>query len=360
MTATARATVDIFRFRRMKLQVHKLAALFGASFALSASVAWGQTTLRLADSLPAGHVIAQLVTKPFMDQVQKESGGRISFQYFPGEQLGKARDLLMLTQSGVADVGYISPDYASDKMPLTAGFELPGIFLDYCQGTKALWAATHDGGYLQKKEFEPNQIVPIVMLMLPAYQILLENGRPVAGLKDLSGLKIRSAGGAMDFTLQRLGMVPVKMTPPEVYESMSRGTIDGAVFPYMSAMSYGMQPLVKQGSTSHNFGTVVLTYSIGFNKWRQLSLADQGVIMKVGRSISLGSCTRFSTVEKESADAFRAKGMKVIPLSPVDDSQLKTTFEKVSGDWAKSLDQRGKPGDETLSAVKQAIIDAQK
>lgn len=126
--------------------------------------------------------------------MEKQSQGRLKLQYFPAEQLGKAKDLLMLTQAGAADIGYVGSDCASDKMPLTAAFELPGVFKDYCQGTHALWSVTHGDGYLAKKEFAPNHVIPLLTFMLPAYQVVLSSARPAAKLQDLRGLKVRSAG----------------------------------------------------------------------------------------------------------------------------------------------------------------------
>ena len=54
-------------------------------------------TLRLADSLPSGHVIHELVAKPFMELVTKATNGQVTFQHFPSEQLGKAKDMAQLT-----------------------------------------------------------------------------------------------------------------------------------------------------------------------------------------------------------------------------------------------------------------------
>ncbi|KAA0890865.1 hypothetical protein [Pusillimonas sp. ANT_WB101] len=120
-----------------------MAALLLGSVGATAYAADSVTTLRIADSLPNGSYIYKLVTQPFMEQVEKETNGKIKFQYFPGQQLGKAKDMLKLTQTGMADIGYIGPSYILDKMPLSSTFELPGAFSDdSCQGFKAFWNMT--------------------------------------------------------------------------------------------------------------------------------------------------------------------------------------------------------------------------
>ena len=64
-------------------------------FSIAASLADAQDkiTLRLADTLPNGHVIHELAGKPFSELVTKLTNGQVVFQHFPAEQLGKAKDM---------------------------------------------------------------------------------------------------------------------------------------------------------------------------------------------------------------------------------------------------------------------------
>ncbi|WP_158284532.1 TRAP transporter substrate-binding protein DctP [Azospirillum sp. TSO35-2] len=312
-------------------------------------------TLRLADSLPSGHIIHQVITAPFIEAVKKETGGQVRIEHFPGEQVGKARDMLSLTQAGVIDIGYVVPAYASDKMPLSAGIELPGIFTDYCQGMAALYTLTHDGGYLETSEFAANKVIPLVTFLLPPYQIVLGTDRKIASLKDLSGLKIRSAGGPMDFMIKGLGMIPVRMAPPEIYESLSRGTIDGALLPYMSVESYGITGLLKSGTSQINFGTVALTYSIGAEKWKKLPEPVRTALTKVSADISKSACKSFEAVEGKLYAKLDNEGSRAIGFGPADQKEIAAIFDRAGSDWAASLDQRGKAGSAALAAVKQAV-----
>lgn len=61
--------------------------------------------LKVADSFPAGHYLVRLMLKPWMDDVTKRANGAVTFSYYPNQQMGKATDLLRLTQSGVVDIG---------------------------------------------------------------------------------------------------------------------------------------------------------------------------------------------------------------------------------------------------------------
>lgn len=312
-------------------------------------------TLRLADSLPTGHVIHEVVTKPFIEAVNRRTNGQVEIKHFPAEQLGKASDLLMLTQSGVVDIGYVVPSYASDKMPLTAVGELPGIYADSCRGTAAFWALTRPGQILAAKDFVPNSIRPLVTFMLPTYQIVLSTKRPVERLADLGGLKIRSAGGAFDLMLRAMQAVPIRMAPPEIYQSMSRGTLDGALLPYMSAVDYDVVGLLKSGTTDEPLSSVLLTYSISEAKWRSLPQNVQAALTEEGERITKESCSKFAKVEKESIEKASAKGVRLVHFSDEDAKTLAATFDKVKQDWAAGLDRRNKPGTDVLHAWEAAV-----
>ena len=336
--------------------------IFLCIFLVTAAWSYGScaevVTLRIADSFPAGHVFHKVLTIPFMEEVEKESNGQIKFQHYPGEQIGKAKDMLTLTQTGVVDIGSVMPDYVSDRMPLSAAFELPGIFPDYCQGVRAFWKVTHNGGYLEKNEFVPNKIVPIINFMLPTYQIIVSSREKLDSIKEFAGLKVRSAGGAMDFVLYNLNMVPVHMTPPEVYESMSRGTIDAAVLPYNSAKSYKLIPLLKSGTVGANFGTVVSSYSMTESKWKQLPENVRAILMKVGYEVSMAACAKFIAEENSALMEAKKNDVKEIKFSAVDEKVLSIAFEKAAQEWATSLDKRNKHGSETLAAVRKAIAES--
>ncbi|MFV0473262.1 MAG: hypothetical protein ACK5MQ_03510, partial [Pikeienuella sp.] len=111
-------------------------------------------TLRVADSFPVGHYIAENLLRPFMAEVTETTG--TEFEYFPAQQLGKAKDLLSLTQTGVADIGYVGASYVSDKLPLSSVGELPEAFTTSCQGSMAFWEIAKPGGALDQAEYAPN------------------------------------------------------------------------------------------------------------------------------------------------------------------------------------------------------------
>jgi TRAP-type C4-dicarboxylate transport system substrate-binding protein len=308
--------------------------------------------LRIADSFPPGHFMIRYTVKPWMEKVTKATNGMVEFEHYPAEQLGKAKDLLALTLSGVADIGYVGPSYVTEKMPLSAVVELPGSFPTSCAGTKAYWSLAKDG-LLYQKELAPNGIRLLFHLSLPAYQLLTR--KKFETLKDVENLKIRTAGGAMDLTVRYLKAVPVRMPAPEIYEAVSRGTLDGGILPIASVVAYNWGDVFKFSTIGQNFGSFVLDYVVSEKRWKTFPPNVQKAMLEAGEAVTMSSCVNMDQDEDSHFAKLKSQGMTMVRLSPSDENQLKSQAKEVALDWAKGLDARGKPASQILKAFEEAV-----
>ncbi|MGF7158848.1 TRAP-type C4-dicarboxylate transport system substrate-binding protein [Rhodoligotrophos appendicifer] len=319
-----------------------------------------EMTLRLADSLPASHVITRAVGKPFMDRVTELTNGQVKFEHYPAEQLGKARDILSAVQTGLTDIGYVIPSYVSEKMPLSAVAELPGGYPNACAGSAALNALTKEGGLLDQREFAPNKIKVLAAVVLPPYQAAFSGRAPVKTLADVKGLKIRSNPGPMELSIKALGGVPVRMTPPEIFDSLSKGTIDGLLLPYASIKSYGLDQDVKTVTQGANFGSVTITYSISDKKWKSLPENVQKAMLQAGEEVSKSGCAMFDEEEARLAGEFKEKGMVLLDFNAMEGDELSATFAKLGDEWAEILEKRRIPAKEVLDEFREQVAIAVK
>lgn len=336
-------------FRKGCLLAATLVAL-----AASAPAAYAQQVkLRVADSFPVGHFIPEVATKTWMAEVTKATNGAVTFEYFPAEQLGKAKDLLALTVSGVADVGYVAPSYISDKLPLSGVAELPGQFAESCAGTEAYWNLAKPGGILDKREFAPNGVRVLFAFVLPPYQFFLAKAK-LESLKSLEGLKIRPTSGGVE-VVRRLKAVPVQIPAPEVYESLSRGTIDGVVFPISSIFAYNLQGLLKYATIGESLGSFVATYAISGRKWKALPPNVQKAMADAGEAAMRRMCKYVDENVSKDTDKLRQQGVTMVQLPAADKKKLAELTTDAGAVWAESLDKRGKPGTEVFKAFRAAL-----
>lgn len=325
-----------------------------AALLLLTHAAGAQTKLRVADSLPANHFFVEQATRYWMSEVTRLTKRAVEFEYYPAEQLGKAKDILALTQSGVIDVGYVVPSYVSEKMPLTSVAELPGTYPTSCAGTLAYWKLARGDGYLARREYEPNGVKILFAIAMPPYQVF--SVRPkLDTLKVLEGQKLRTTGGALEATVQRLKGVSVRMTAPELHEALSRGTVDGMVFPTASVLAYDLAPLVKSATAGENFGSAVLTYMISSNRWNAMTPAVRQAMQDAGDAATRRVCAYADKEVENDTARIRQKGVAIAPLPASEQAALMPLTLVVRQEWAAQLDKRGRPGAETLSAFEAAL-----
>jgi TRAP-type C4-dicarboxylate transport system substrate-binding protein len=330
-----------------------LAACWTAMAGWQVSAAAQEVKLRVADSFPFNHFIAENITKHWMSEVERRTDGAVEFEYFPAEQLGKARDMLALTLSGVTDIGFVGPSYVSDKMPLSAVAELPGMFTTACAGTMAYWELAKEGGFLDENEFSPNGVRVLFALVLAPYQLYLRENH-FENIASLEGLKLRSSSGAVEL-IRNLGAVSVQMPAPEVYQSLSRGAFDGLTSPIASIFSYDWQGLVKYATKGESFGSFVVTYVISEDRWEKLPADVQKAMTEAGEATTRHGCQFADKDERSGGSKLEEAGITQVELSEEYRGKLNEASQALSTSWAKALDARGKPGTEALDAFRAQL-----
>ncbi len=338
----------------MLKQFATTALALAAAVSVAAAHAQATTKIKIADSFPVGHYLPKYITTPMIERLKANPAAKgIEFEYYPAEQMGKAKDFLSLVQSGVIDIAYVAPGFVSDKMPLSVVSELPLDFSGSCQGTMAYWNLAKPGGLLDKKEFAPNGVRLLFTTVLPPYQIITR--KPFSSLKDIEGMKIRASGSAKELVIKKLKAIPVLMPTPDVYESLSRGTIDGVLFPFNSLAPYEIHKLSKTGTIGENFGTFVANWVISEKRFQSLPPAVQQDLSAMGEQLTKAACTQVEKDEAGDIEKVKAAGVKLTPLSAADKATVATVMQDVAKDWADSLDKRGKSGTEVLNAFKAGL-----
>ena len=312
--------------------------------------------LRVADSLPtSGHWMVENATKFWMEAVTRATGGMVTFEYYPSEQLGKVKDMLALTQSGVADIAYVAPSHISDsKMPLSSVAELPGSFTTSCQGTLAYWRLATKDGILAENDLAPNGVRLLWSAVMPPYQIVTAR-KKVESLRDVEGLKLRAVGAALDITARKLKAVPVRVPSPEIYDALSRGTIDGVILAISSLASYNIYRLIKYATVDESLGSFVANYVISEARWKKLPESVQKAMMDAGEEATRRVCAALDRDLQTDIAKFKQQGMSPVHFPAADKKELQTRLASVQSEWAEEMDKRGKPGSEVLKAFHGAL-----
>lgn len=332
-----------------------LAAGLAVALALAAGPAQAQepVALKLADRLPPDHYIARYATLPWIEEVEKASGGAVKIQRFPSESLGKAKDMMTLVETGVVDMGEFFPGYLGDAMALSTVGELPGLVPNACTASLAYEALAKEGGPIDEAELKPAGVKMLYVVGLPQYELF--TSKEITDPASLEGLKIRSSGATMDAGLRTQGIVPIRMGAPELLESFARGTVDGTSFPAASIFSYDLQKLSKYGTVGGAFGSSITFYGISRKAWDRLSPEVQAAMLEAGERATRRTCELIDRDNEEALQRLADQGTTLVRFTPEQQAEMSARYAPVAEEWAAQLDKRGKPGSEILQRFREAV-----
>lgn len=222
--------------------------------------------------------------EPFMERVTNLTDGQVQFEFYPGEQLGKASDTLRLVESGVTDIAHFSASFATSKMSLSAIIPgIPGLYESTSQGAQAYRNIAYQSPVLEA-DYLDNGVRPVSTALTPFYDIF-NNQKEIKVPKDIEGLKIRAAGGVFSQILDQLGTIPVQISTADIYSAYNSGVIDGIHFGASNMGSFSLGELTKYATPGLNLGSGVHGLVINEELYQGLPEDIQEVFMQVGEEM---------------------------------------------------------------------------
>lgn len=334
----------------MKLETTVLNSL--AAFALmgGAALAQDQMTLKFSHVFPADHWLWAEGGKVFADEVEKATEGRIKIEVYPAAQLGK--QTVGVVQSGLAEMGLVAPSYESDKLPLSSVVELPGVIKSSCEGTAKFWNLSVEGAPLYEAEYKALGIRPVYSDVLAPYQ-LMTTKKKIEDVGDIAGLKLRANGPAMSATATALGAVPVTVTSAEVYDSMSRGTVDGGLWSIGSTFAFSLENVLQHTVMPSKLGSGSTFTVINEEVWQSFDDATRKVFMDAGQKTMAHLCAYIDQRDLDVQDKLvKENGLQVTELSDAELAEWDAALKSVADEWAEKMNASGRPGTEILEALK--------
>lgn len=212
-------------------------ALAAALACMAAQAQDKPVALKLSSWVPAQHPLNPALIA-WAEDIKKQSGGTITFSFFPGEQLGKAFDHYDMARDGIADAAYVNPGYQPGRFPIFAAASLPFQVSNAKAGTAAVdaWYRAYVAKEMKDVQFcfafvhDPGSLHSRKKVVLPT---------------DLKGMKVRPATSTIGQMVTTLGGTNVQSSAPEARDMIERGVADAITFPWGSLGLFGIDKVVN-------------------------------------------------------------------------------------------------------------------
>jgi TRAP-type C4-dicarboxylate transport system substrate-binding protein len=214
----------------------------------------------------------------FIDKVEAESGGKITFKEYFNASLSKPTANLEAISSGVADCGTVVTLYTPSQLPLAQiSYPMPFAPTDPEMISEIMTqiSEAHPEFY---EEYEKNNVHVLAYKGNEPYKIY--TNVKLANLSDLDGKKISMAGIYYIPWFQSQGTAPVSTPAAEVYQAVKTNVSQG-MFVYDSlAVEYKYYEVMKYmydvGMGARNNDTLCINLDV----WDSLDEPTQALLEK--------------------------------------------------------------------------------
>ncbi len=303
-------------------------------------------TLKFGFPAPVGSYVNTEGMTPWINEVEKASGGTLQIKLFAGPTLGTFRDIYDRTLAGVSQISFgVFGPYAG-QFPRTQVADLPFLSDDAKISSAALWRLYAKG--VLGPEFDKVKVLALFNFPNSA----LHTNKPIKTIDDIKGLKLAVSSRVLGNVAAALGASPVTLTPTEIYQGLSRGVADGAIIAWTAVKTFKLDEVTKDHLD------VPLGEAPAFvfmNKIAYASLpakARAAIDQHSGESFSakLGANNEAAD-EAEGKDVAAKPGQSVEPLAAAQRAAWNARIEPVIDDWAKHTPD----GAKVLAAYRQEI-----
>ena len=287
-------------------------------------------TIKLAHSLDVGHSVHKAMVKMGED-LEQISGGKMTLEIYPSQQLGTERECIELLQIGSLDMTKVSVGVMENFAPRMKVFGLPYLFKDRQQSFNVL-----DGPIGQELLDEGTQYwIKGLGYYDAGSRSFYTKDKPINSPNDLKGLKIRvmESVTAMDM-VKSLGGSATPISWGELYTSLQQGVVDGAENnPPSFYLSRHYEVCKYYSLDEHTVLPDVLI--IGTHIWEKLSEQEKNWLQEAVDKSVVYQRKLWAESEKEALDSVQAAGVKIIYP---DKSQFEKDVESVYSQYKDDKD----------------------
>ena len=293
--------------------------------------------------------------KPWMEKVEKESGGRIKFEGYPAMQLGGTPvQLYDQAKDGVVDIVWTLPGNTAGRFPRIEAFELPFMMNDAEATSKAYWEYVQT---VAPDEFKDTQVLA---LHVHGPGVIHTTDKAIKSVGDLHGTKLRAPTRQVTKLMGVLGATPVGMPLPAIPDALSKGTINGCVIPWEVVPSVKVHELTKFHAEFDPAGgsLYTTTFVMAMNKARYGSLAPDLKKVIDNNSGLATSAWLGKTQQGNDPIGRRAavdRGNTIFTVSAADAQEFRRKARPIEVEWVEDMNKRGFDGRKLLDAARGLI-----
>lgn len=291
--------------------------------------------LIIASYIPPSYKDLFIPTKMFADYVNEHGKGKVRLEYFHSGTLLKAEELLPGLMQGTADMIFHTDSYIMGTHPILGIIELPFLYESMEDASKKLRIGSPLYELINQELAKKNIFMLATLPAIPQY--IWTTNKPVRKPEDLKGLRIRTAGRVEATVIKTLGGASTTTPSAELYESLQRGTVDGALCYWGTVAARGLQEVLKYYTKGY-FAAYTEEIYIPLDKWKGLPPDIRKLLIESAKLYEKQIFEYAVPVwNKETWPAIKKAGLKEIELTREERAKFREMVKPVWDWWKDQL-----------------------
>lgn len=284
--------------------------------------------LKIQSSDPSGDRNFQ-IQQSWVDRVEKMSGGRIDIDLLPVGAVVKHTETLSAIKMGILDGHVTATEFFSGQDP---AFGLLGNMVGaWSDTTQLLQYMNYGGGNELLTELYKPYGVHFVGASTTGVESLVSK-KPLDGVADLKGLKLRAPEGLVQQVFAAAGATPVNLPGSEVFTGLSKGVIDAADYTVFSTnQTAGMNDVAVHPVQPGFHSLPLIDISISQKKWDKMPADLQQILETSVRDFSYDITTQLKIADQAAVK--EASANPKITIHNWSDEERKKFREIARSQW---------------------------
>lgn len=330
-------------------------------FLLFAVMLFGSASSHAADPAPIKMKMMALwqagtmpfkVFEQFAADVKTQSNGRLLIEPLPAGSVVAPNEALDAVSSGVLDASYGCGGYAAGKEPALALLTDPqGAFSSPEQ--MAQWLNQGGGLQIAREVYRKFNVYFVAGTWYGKESLVSK--RPLRGVADFKGLKIRAPVGIGQEIFKRLGAAPVNIPGSEVYTSLERGVVDASDWSTLSMNhELGYHKLAKYPTYPGFHSMGMSEIAVNLRKWNTLPDDLKALLETAAKSFSAKLVARSSEEDEHVAQQLKSLGAEAVNWSTEERGKFRAVAREVWAEYAARSPLAKKVNDSQVAFLKKA------
>jgi len=315
-----------------------------------AGLAQAQTkTIKFANQNAEGHPVI-LGMKKFAELVDKNSGGKLKVNVFPGGALGSDQANVSALQGGTLEMASMNSGIFASLVKDFAIYDFPFLFGN---AKEADYVVDGPFGQAMHKKLEDKGLVGLGYYEL-GFRHLTNSKRPIHKVEDIAGLKLRVIPNPINIDwVSALGANPTPLPFPELYSALEQGAVDGQENPVATIVGAKMYEVQKYLTfTYHQYNPQSIVVSKKF--WDGLSAAEKKVLEDAARESVKYQREQSRAQLAAGIEQLKKGGMQLTELPPAEVAKLREKMKPVIAKHSATV------GEATVHAMMAELEKARK